>query len=499
MNSEELVELCKAGDRQALDWLYKTYADRMLQICFYYVADRQIAQDLLHDGFIIIISSLHALRSPDKLESWMGTIMRNLSIRYARQHVLSPLASLEDISEEEQPVEPCHVDVYPTYAELLGLIEKLPDGYGRIFRLSVLEGLSHKEIGLLLNIAPHSSSSQLARAKAILRRLISQYRVKGFLLLFFFFSVVNHYQNDRIADEVCTNRNRENVVKAEKIPMTDMTETDTSRTVISPRYDASVAHVETGQEDVVRKDSMVRKDCDNLPSDKEQNEDTGNSTEKKHYRILSFPALSSERSTWTLAFSCSGGETRTHVQVSRIPGSITSGDYEQVTCVAHHYSPAVFSLLARKMVNERWGMEIGLQYTFLRTDFTTLGDVRTERVQRLHYVGIPFRGTFNVWSKGRCAVYASAGVTLDIPVKATVEESFFAEDLAKQQKWYRINPSWQWSASLSVGLHYRITPTVGLFAEPGLYYYFNPGERIRTVRTDHPFRVVLPVGLRFSW
>ncbi len=46
----------------------------------------------------------------------------------------------------------------------------------------MLDGLSHKEIGALLGIDPHSSSSQLSRAKAMLRRMIMDYRA-GILLL----------------------------------------------------------------------------------------------------------------------------------------------------------------------------------------------------------------------------------------------------------------------------------------------------------------------------
>jgi len=57
MNKKELIELCKKGDKQALSWLYQAYADKMTKICLHYVTDKQIAQDLLHDGFIIIFAS----------------------------------------------------------------------------------------------------------------------------------------------------------------------------------------------------------------------------------------------------------------------------------------------------------------------------------------------------------------------------------------------------------------------------------------------------------
>ena len=39
-----------------------------MKICLRYVPDKQIAQDLLHDGFIVIFSSIGSLRNPEKLD-----------------------------------------------------------------------------------------------------------------------------------------------------------------------------------------------------------------------------------------------------------------------------------------------------------------------------------------------------------------------------------------------------------------------------------------------
>lgn len=69
MDLEYLVDLCKKGDEQALARLYSTYSEQMLKICLHYVPERTVAQDLLHDGFIVIFSSIHSLRNPERLES----------------------------------------------------------------------------------------------------------------------------------------------------------------------------------------------------------------------------------------------------------------------------------------------------------------------------------------------------------------------------------------------------------------------------------------------
>ena len=58
--------------------------------------------------------------------------------------------------------------------ELFELIDKLPSGYRNVFRMAVIDGFSHKEIAEKLGIEPHSSSSQLTRAKVLLRSMINR-------------------------------------------------------------------------------------------------------------------------------------------------------------------------------------------------------------------------------------------------------------------------------------------------------------------------------------
>ena len=62
------------------------------------------------------------------------------------------------------------------------LVEELPEGYRQVFRMAVIEKLPHAEIARRLGIAPHSSSSQLHRAKALLRKLLAR-RQAGIIVL----------------------------------------------------------------------------------------------------------------------------------------------------------------------------------------------------------------------------------------------------------------------------------------------------------------------------
>ncbi|MCS2441039.1 hypothetical protein NXX09_08265 [Bacteroides uniformis] len=68
MDTKALVTLCQKGNGQALSLLYENYSEKMLKVCLRYIPDPTIAQDLLHDGFVIIFTSIHSLRNPEKPE-----------------------------------------------------------------------------------------------------------------------------------------------------------------------------------------------------------------------------------------------------------------------------------------------------------------------------------------------------------------------------------------------------------------------------------------------
>ena len=60
MDTKALVTLCQKGNGQALSLLYENYSEKMLKVCLRYIPDPTIAQDLLHDGFVIIFTSIHS-------------------------------------------------------------------------------------------------------------------------------------------------------------------------------------------------------------------------------------------------------------------------------------------------------------------------------------------------------------------------------------------------------------------------------------------------------
>ena len=172
MNRKQIVEGCKRGDPASVEALYNAYSAKLMGICRHYVSSQDVAEDLLHDAFLVILSSIGSLRNPDKLDAWMGVIVKNIALDYLKdsKHFTHPDTDMdmEDVPEESgYPV--------PPYEDMMAMIDRLPEQYGKVFRLSVLEGLSHKEIGELLHIGERSSSSNLFRARQFLQKELKQY------------------------------------------------------------------------------------------------------------------------------------------------------------------------------------------------------------------------------------------------------------------------------------------------------------------------------------
>lgn len=385
---------------------------------------------------------------------------------------------------------------------MLRMIESLPEGYNKVFKLAVLEGLSHKEIGLLLDIAPHSSSSQLSRAKDMLRKLISQYRmmIGLFILSSIIFIQIWLYTSKKaiITEQKIATTQEEKKQEVQSILTKDSIKTILNH-VTTPLYAKSESIGKISKQEVILQDS-VAEEKDSIKLSNHQiieNQDT--KKQKEFYSTYTPKQLSNDKRNWSLALSYSGGEKQINSHKSRIPGDISSGHSKEVLEKSYHHIPITLSLSLRKNINEYWGIETGIQYTYLRSDFTVIGDSYLENIQKISYVGIPIKGSFNVWKLRRFSLYTSAGMTLDIPVRATSEELTSENGQIISQKKSNLYPHLQWSADFGIGIQYHITPSIGIYAEPNLRYYFNNGNKLNTIRTTKPFNMTLPIGIRLSW
>lgn len=97
-----------------------------------------------------------------------------MSLRYLERKQKVQVMPFSSIADEFDVESSLASDSMLEEKELLEIINKLPSGYCKVFKMAVIEGFSHKEIAEKLGIEPHSSSSQLTRAKVMLQAMINK-------------------------------------------------------------------------------------------------------------------------------------------------------------------------------------------------------------------------------------------------------------------------------------------------------------------------------------
>ena len=175
-NEIELIEGCRAGEDFARKKLYTRYAKQMLAVCYRYTGDMDAAHDVLHDGFIKIFTRF-SFRGESSFRTWITKVMVTQSIDYLRKQkrmneVVVADENLPDIPDSSEAAG-SHSQI--PEEKLMEFIAQLPDGCRTVFNLYVFENRSHKEIGEMLRIKEHSSTSQLHRAKFLLAKKIKEY------------------------------------------------------------------------------------------------------------------------------------------------------------------------------------------------------------------------------------------------------------------------------------------------------------------------------------
>lgn len=512
MDIKAVVKDCQNGSKDAFGILYQTFSLSMEGVIGYYIHDNGLVQDILHDGFIVAFTSIRNLKDATKIKSWLTTIMKNLALQYLKEESTLLSISLSDDSAAINTEEDNSIHSELTWEELNRIIDKLPEGYGKVFRLAVFDGLSHREIGELLGIAPHSSSSQLTHAKAMLRRMITNYRIEmgilsiAAIILLVWNGIFNNRGNT--ASSPVISKTTDKTTSA----VIDSTYDDVTKNVsVIPRFKTIYKISSTGiQEHIaevtLQSDStpVVHNDCvasdtiTIIPSIIDKTELIAQEDLPR--------TLFADNHDWSLSMAYSGVLEQNDHNRYRIPNPDLpdeegpSGEIE-VTEKTHHYMPLVIGLSVNKSLTSHWCIETGLRYTFLRSDFLSESELMNKNtIQCIHYIGVPLKFNYRVFTYNGLSLYGHGGGALDIPVYGAQSIWECSPKLGTASTdVFHIYAPLQWSVEGGVGIQYHFTPAFSIYAEPSLRYYFNPGTNIKTIRQEKPFEFTIPIGLRFTW
>jgi len=186
-NDNALLHRLQAGDDRAVGELVDTYGQRIYQLAFRYVRNREDAEEVTQDVLFKVFRKVSAFRGDAALSSWIYRITFNTAMSRLRTARYQPLPSDDETVTlegrrrvEREPADWSDLaDEQVFRAELRGRVLQailaLPVIYRAPVVLRDLQGLSTEEASARLRLKDQTLKSRLHRGRLILRRQLADF------------------------------------------------------------------------------------------------------------------------------------------------------------------------------------------------------------------------------------------------------------------------------------------------------------------------------------
>jgi RNA polymerase sigma-70 factor (ECF subfamily) len=175
----EILEACRAGDRDAFRALYDLYKDRVYSIAFYFFhGDAGAASDVTQQVFLKLITAIRQFRGEAEFSTWLYRMVVNVCLDVARGR-RGHMAGADRARLEAVAAAGSHEEDYAR-EQMAGSVRAAVAGLPAKFRIAVLlryfEDLSYEEMARALGCSMGTVASRLSRGHKILAE-----RLKGLM------------------------------------------------------------------------------------------------------------------------------------------------------------------------------------------------------------------------------------------------------------------------------------------------------------------------------
>ena len=175
--SAELIESCRAGDRDAFRVLYDQYKDRVYSLSLYFFhGDESIAADVTQQVFLKLITTIGQFKGESAFSTWLYRLVVNACQDITRRRKSGALA----VGRLEEFAAPGSQEDDYQRAQMTRLVRAAVSALPPKFRLAVLlryfDDLSYEQMAEALHCSMGTVASRLSRGHKILAE-----RLKGVL------------------------------------------------------------------------------------------------------------------------------------------------------------------------------------------------------------------------------------------------------------------------------------------------------------------------------
>jgi RNA polymerase sigma-70 factor (ECF subfamily) len=166
------------GDPDAFDEVHGAFNDRLFNFLFRLSNRREVAEDLLEETWLRLVTHAQRLQDDTRLGAWLFTVARHLHVSYCRSRLLeqSHAADLMGLwpSGARGPSQLELLEAGQAQRRVATALASLPAAYREVLLLVVVEGLRPSEAAGICGVSAEAMRQRLSRARALLARRLDE-------------------------------------------------------------------------------------------------------------------------------------------------------------------------------------------------------------------------------------------------------------------------------------------------------------------------------------
>jgi len=163
------LQRLKQGDRDWFDQLVLRYTDRIFAMCWRFTLNRQDAEDLTQDIFLLIYNKISQFQGRSALSTWIYRVALNKAIsRRRREAQLANTVELDDAATATDGL----ADRMEKSIDIYRSIARLPRKYAQIIELYYFQDMSRQSIARVLHLPVRTVETRLYRGRNQLRSIL---------------------------------------------------------------------------------------------------------------------------------------------------------------------------------------------------------------------------------------------------------------------------------------------------------------------------------------
>ena len=163
------VQAAESGGMAYFEELYERYATDVLRVCYFYLGDRQKAEDVCQDVFVRLITTSPQLQE-GREKAWLLKVALNRCRDLWRGAWLKRVV-LGSPAFELVPA-PDEIDSLADRQEIMQAINQLPAAFKEVILLHYYQGYGISEIAEMMELPEGTISSRLSRGRKKLESIL---------------------------------------------------------------------------------------------------------------------------------------------------------------------------------------------------------------------------------------------------------------------------------------------------------------------------------------